>query len=201
MSLLFLIKCDLARYLDTYKLRRQPFTKYKIIFESFIFKAGFQAVFIYRISHWFYKCGFSYVAWFLSRFNVFFTGAEIEYNAVIGPGLFIAHPVGIVIGRGAVLGSRVTIFQGVTIGIKDWHPNHISKYPVAGSNCFFFANSSVFGGITIGNNCVLAGHAAVIQNMEDGSLAMGVPAKIICGRADQMLREWGILAKSEIENG
>src|SRR5438094_908668 len=98
MSLLALIEADLARFTQTYRLRRQPYSAAKIFFESFLFKAGFQAVFLYRLSHALYERGWIYPAWFLSRLSVAITGAEIEFNARIGPGLFIAHPVGIVVG-------------------------------------------------------------------------------------------------------
>jgi serine O-acetyltransferase len=137
MSLRALMRSDLARFAQTYELRGQPYSKRRVFWESILFKAGFQAVFLYRISHWLFGKGQTYLAWMVARLNLALTGAEIEFNAEIGPGMFIAHPVGIVIGRGTVIGSGVTLFQGVSFGVRSWHPDYIRRFPTVGNNCFF----------------------------------------------------------------
>jgi serine O-acetyltransferase len=192
MRLKELILSDLDRFAQTYRLRDQPYSKSKVFWESFLFKAGFQAVFLYRISHWLYHKGWIYPAWFLTRFNITLTGAEIEFNAQIGPGMFIAHPVGIVIGRGTVIGSGVTIFQGVSLVAKSWHPDNIRKFPKIGNNCCFFANCIVLGDVTIGHHCVVAAHSVVTRDLVDGSLAKGVPAKSYPNKGSEILSSWGV---------
>jgi serine O-acetyltransferase len=172
-----LIRSDLSRFTETYQLRNQKYSKFRILLESLVFKANFQAVLLYRLSHFLHQCGLTYAAWALSRFNLAFTGAEIEFNAKIGEGLFISHPCGIVIGRGTVIGSRATIFQGVTFGVKSWDPNCITKFPKVGNGCFFFANSVIIGDISIGDNCIIAAHSLVNKDVPEGHLAKGVPAK------------------------
>jgi serine O-acetyltransferase len=137
MSLKALVQSDLTRFAQTYQLRGQPYSKRRVFWESILFKAGFQAVLLYRISHWLFGKGQTYLAWMVARLNLALTGAEIEFNAEIGPGMFIAHPVGIVIGRGTVIGSGVTIFQGVSFGVRSWHPDYIRRFPTVGDNCFF----------------------------------------------------------------
>jgi serine O-acetyltransferase len=185
-----LIRSDLARFAETAGLRGQRYRAWKVAFESFVFKPGFQAALLYRLSHWCHQRGFTYVAWFLTRTQVALTGAEIEFNAVIGPGLFITHPVGIVIGRGTRIGKGATIFHGVTFGARSWHPDEITRFPEVGDDCFFFANASALGGIRIGNECVLAAHTLVTHDMPAGSLARGVPATIVPERGAAMRREW-----------
>lgn len=190
MGLIGLIKSDLHRFSQTYELRGQVFSKRRIFWESILFKGGFQAVLFYRISHWFFKIKLMYLAWFFSRLNLLFTHAEIEFNADIGPGMFIAHPAGIVIGRGTVIGSDVTIFQGVSFGVKSWHLDEIKKFPKVGNNCFFFANSVILGDISIGNNCIIAAHSVVNCDLPDGSMAMGIPAKIYPDRGENAIKSW-----------
>ena len=87
MTLRELIDSDLARFTQTFVLRGQPYSKRRVFWESLIFKAGFQAVLLYRISHRLHQLGWTYLAWFVSRVSVATTGAEIEFNAEIGPGL------------------------------------------------------------------------------------------------------------------
>src|SRR5437870_3226092 len=192
MTLRELIASDLARFTQTFVLRGQPFSKGRIFWESLIFKAGFQAVLLYRVSHRLYKRGWIYLPWFLSRASVAITGAEIEFNAEIGPGLFVAHPVGIVVGRGTVIGSEVTLFQGATFGVKSWHPDAIRKFPRIGNKCYFFSGAAVLGDVTIGDECVVGAHAVVTCDMPDGGMALGVPAKIYPDKGREAIMSWNL---------
>lgn len=190
MSLRNLIKSDLNRFKQTFRLRNESYSYRRVFWESIFFKSGFRAVLFYRLSHCLYTKGHSYAAWWLARRNVKSTGADIEFNASIGPGLLIAHPVGIMIGRGTVIGANATIFQGVSFGVKSWHPDSIRKFPRAGSNCFFFTGSVILGDIEIGDNCVVGANAVVNQNMPDGALAVGIPAKIFTDKGREQILAW-----------
>jgi serine O-acetyltransferase len=192
MTLRELIRSDLARFTQTFVLRGQPFSKRRVFWESLIFKAGFQAVLLYRVSHWLFQRGWIYSAWFLSRLSVATTGAEIEFNAEIGPGMFVSHPVGIVVGRGTVIGSEVTLFQGVTFGVKSWHPDAIRKFPRVGNKCYFFAGAAVLGDVTIGNQCIVGAHAVLTSDLPDGGLALGVPAKIYPEKGAEAILSWNL---------
>jgi serine O-acetyltransferase len=179
MTLRALIRSDLARFTQTFALRGETFSRTKVIVESFTFKAGFQAVVLYRLGHWCHQRGWTYPAWMFARLNIALTGADIVFNAEIGPGMFISHPVGIVIGRGTRIGSGVTMFQGVTCGVRSWQPDAITKFPIIGDNCSLFAHASVLGDVRIGNDCVVGAHALVIDDLPDGALARGVPAVVV----------------------
>lgn len=192
MTLRELIARDLARFTQTFVLRGQPFSKRRVFWESLIFKAGFQAVLLYRVSHRLYQRGWIYSAWFLSRFSVAVTGADIEFNAEIGPGMFIAHSVGIVVGRGTVIGSEVTLFQGATFGVKGWHPDSIRKFPRVGNRCYFFSGAAVLGDVTIGDECIVGAHAVLTTDLPDGAMALGVPAKIYPGKGREAILSWNV---------
>jgi len=178
-KLIHLIKSDLHRYFDTYRLRGDRPNKFKIYLESFIFKAGFLAVFLYRISHWLWRHKLNIFAWSITRISVTLTGAEIEYNMVAGPGLLIPHPVGIVIGRGSKIGSRVTIYHNVTLGVKSWSKDTFNEYPNVGNNVIIFAGAKVLGSIKLGDNCVVGANSVVLHDVPEGAQVFGVPAKII----------------------
>ena len=134
--------------------------------------------------------GWIYPPWFLSRLSLAITGADIEFNAEIGPGMFVAHPVGIVVGRGTVIGAEVTLFQGVTFGVKSWHPDAIRKFPKVGNRCYFFSGAAVLGDVTVGNNCVIGAHAVLTDDMPDGGLAIGVPARIYPDKGREAIECW-----------
>lgn len=187
MSLMRLIRSDLDRYAETYRLRGQKYSGSKIFWESLLFKSGFKAAVFYRMSHACYQKGWTHVAWWLMRLNQRHTGAEIEFGARIGPGLLIAHPSGIVVGRGSVVGARATFFQGVTLGVRSWLPEDIHRFPAAGDDCFFFAHAAILGGITIGDRVVIGANAVVLTDVPSGASAAGVPARIREGGGASMI--------------
>jgi serine O-acetyltransferase len=192
MTLRELIKSDLARFTQTYLLRGQSFSRWRIFWESLLFKAGFQAVLLYRVSHWLFGRGWTYLPWVISRLSIAITGAEIEFNAQIGPGMFISHPVGIVVGRGTVIGAEVTLFQGVSFGVKSWHPDAIRRFPRVGNKCYFFAGAAVLGDVTIGDNCIVGAHAVLTTDMPDGGLALGIPAKVYPDKGKAAILSWKV---------
>jgi len=141
--------------------------RWRVAFESLVFKAGFQAVLLYRISHRLGEAGWTWCAWLVARLNLLLTGADIEFSARIGPGLLVAHPSGIVIGRGTVIGSGATIYQGVTCGIRSWSPGAASAYPRIGDDVVLYARASVLGGIRVGDRAVVGAHVLVTHDVAE----------------------------------
>src|SRR3972149_8878412 len=68
---------------------------------------GLYAIWGYRLTHWLWRHGFKVIGRYLSQIIRWFTGIEIHPGAQIGPGLFIDHGMGVVIGETAELGSDV----------------------------------------------------------------------------------------------
>jgi len=101
------------------------------------------------------------------------------YNLVISPYCSIGnnvkfpHPIGIVIGRDAVIGDNCTIFQNVTIGQKK------EKFPHIGNNVTIYSGAQIIGDIYIGNNVTIGANAVVLNSIPDYSIAVGIPAKVI----------------------
>lgn len=184
MKLLKLIWSDLERYFETVALHTEKTpNKLKIILESVLFKAGFHTVLLYRLAHAAYRCGFTYIPWALSRFNQFATAAEIEYNAEIGPGLFIAHPAGIVIGRGSKLGKNVNVYQRVTLGTH----NMVSiKFPVLEDYVTVFAGATILGDVSIGTGAVIGANSVVTKNIPSGALV--IDKKVILKRGSKVTK-------------
>ena len=106
---------------------------------------------------------------------------EIHPAAVLGPGTFIDHGVGVVIGETAVVGRDCTIYQGVTLGGTGKETG--KRHPTVGNNVLIGAGAKVLGSITIGDNCKIAANAVVLQDIPDNCTAVGVPAQVVrrCG--------------------
>lgn len=49
-----------------------------------------------------------------------------------------------------------------------------------GSNIYFGTNVTILKGVTIGDNCVIAAGSIVTKDIPSGSVAAGIPCKVIC---------------------
>ena len=98
---------------------------------------GFYATAIYRLSNQLYKQGIRTLPRLLSEYAHSKTGIDIHPGASIGASFAIDHGTGIVVGETAVIGDRVKIYQGVTLGAlnvsKEKVPFEIVNYGNTGS--------------------------------------------------------------------
>lgn len=135
--------------------------------------------FLYRLSHFFFLCRLDPIARMFSLLNAFVFGIEISISCHIGPGLFLPHTYGTVLGAWSI-GSNATIFQGVTIGARslDFDPKPSTR-PTIGNGVTIGSGAQVLGGISIGDNCTIGANSVVISDVPQGSLAVGVPARIV----------------------
>lgn len=100
----------------------------------------------------------------------------IPYNAKIGKGLDIKHPIGIVINGAAYIGDNCTIFQNVTIGrnLGEGKGNATLEHHVV-----LCAGACVIGNVHIGHHTIIGANAVVTKDIPANCVAAGVPAKII----------------------
>ena len=142
-----------------------------------LFSPRIVPVFIYRLSHCCYEYRLGLAAKFFSCLNQFLFGIEIASACPIGPGLFLPHTQGTVIGA-ASIGSNVTIFQGTTLGAKslDFEYSPCLR-PKLGSGIIVGAGSKVIGNIYIGDNVTIGANAVVISDLPANCTAVGIPAR------------------------
>jgi serine O-acetyltransferase len=149
----------------------------------------FSSVFLYRLDSALYDKGFpwSVLAKLARRWNRLWNGFEIFPEARIGPGLYLPHPIGIVIGRISA-GRNLTILQNVTVGLKDLSLEYqdISNYPRLGDNVTIGAGASVLGSIVIGDGAVIGANAVVLNDVPAGCRAVGNPARVLPPRTGML---------------
>lgn len=145
-------------------------------FEVFLLYSGFHAICHHRVAHFYYRHKLFFLARLTSQLNKFFTGVEIHPAAKIGPGFFIDHGTGVVIGETTEIGSNCTIYQGATLGGtgKDIGKRH----PTLGNNVMVGAGAKVLGPFTVGDNAKIAANAVVLDTVPPDSTAVGVPARV-----------------------
>ena len=146
-------------------------------FEIFLLYSGFHAICRHRIAHFYYRHKLRFLARLVSQWNRFCTGVEIHPAAKIGPGFFIDHGTGIVIGETTEIGANCTIYQNATLGGtgKDVGKRH----PTLGNNVMVGAGAKVLGPFTVGDNSKIAANAVVLDTIPPNSTAVGVPARVV----------------------
>ena len=103
------------------------------------------------------------------------TGIDINPGAQIGEYFAIDHGTGVVIGETCVIGHHVTLYQGVTLGAKNFltddngRPVNIPRHPIIGNHVTIYANSTILGRITIGDNTVIGGNIWLTHSVPPNS--------------------------------
>ncbi|MBO5066652.1 MAG: serine acetyltransferase [Clostridia bacterium] len=103
-------------------------------------------------------------------------GIEIKTETKIGDGFCMIHPYNITVSPLAVLGKNVNMYKGSTIGNNTGNP---VGAPVIGDCVQIGINATVIGGITVGDDVIIAPNAFVNQDVPSHSAVIGNPCKII----------------------
>ncbi len=138
---------------------------------------GLLAIMTHRIAHELYAAGVPLIPRILSEHAHSQTGIDIHPGAKIGPGFFIDHGTGVVIGETCVIGKRVKLYQGVTLGAlsfpKDAHGHLIKgnkRHPNVEDNVTIYAGATILGGdTTIGAGSEIGGNVWLTHSIPPGS--------------------------------
>ena len=137
---------------------------------------AFEAISIFRIAHELYCLQVPMLPRMMTEYAHSLTGIDIHPGASIGPYFFIDHGTGVVIGETTVIGRRVKLYQGVTLGAKSFAVQADGtlvkgnkRHPNIGNNVVIYAGATILGGDTyIGDNCVIGGNVWLTHSVEAG---------------------------------
>ena len=122
------------------------------------------AMLYYRTAHELHLLGVPVIPRMLTEYAHSNTGIDIHPGAVIGDHFAIDHGTGIVIGETTVIGSHVTLYQGVTLGARnftygeDGIPLKLPRHPILEDGVTVYSNASILGRVTIGRDSVIGGN-------------------------------------------
>lgn len=136
---------------------------------------GFFAVFAYRIAHFLFSENVPFIPRIMSEHAHMLTGIDIHPGAQIGEYFFIDHGTGVVIGETTVVGNRVKLHQGVTLGALSTKSGQKlagkKRHPTIEDNVIIYSGASILGGDTvIGEGAIIGGNAFIVKS---------VPAKTV----------------------
>ncbi|MGA3129567.1 MAG: serine O-acetyltransferase [Terracidiphilus sp.] len=178
MSLLYRMHDDIRSIME-----RDPAARTRL--EVLLCYPGLWAVWIHRLSHWLWRGNLRLLARVLSQVARFYTGVDIHPGALIGARLFIDHATGVVIGETAIVGSDVTIYQGVTLGGTG--KQHGKRHPTICDNVFIGNNANILGNVTVGENSRVGAGSVVLSDVPPNSTVVGVPAHIVYHNGQRVL--------------
>lgn len=135
-----------------------------------------RAIGIYRVAHFLHQKRVPLIPRMMTEYVHSRTGIDIHPGAKIGPGIFIDHGTGVVIGETAILGRRCKIYQGVTLGAlsvekegeSGWDP--IQRHPTLEDHVTVYAGATILGGRTvIGQGSVVGGNVWLTRSVPAGT--------------------------------
>ena len=164
-------------------LERDPAARSRL--EILLCYPGLWAVWLHHVSHQLWRAGLRLPARVLSQVGRFLTGVEIHPAALLGRRLFIDHATGVVIGETAIVGSDVTIYQGVTLGGTG--KGHGKRHPTICDGVFIGNNANILGNICVGENSRVGAGSVVLDDVPPNSTVVGVPAHIVYRNGERVL--------------
>lgn len=138
---------------------------------------GLHAVWGHRVSHWLWRRGARILARWVSQLARGWTGIEIHPAATLGPGFFVDHGMGVVIGETAEVGADVTLYHGVTLGGTSL--NKGKRHPTLGNNVVVGAGAKILGPIHVGDHSRIGANAVVVKDVPPNSVVVGIPGRIV----------------------
>ena len=157
-------------------MEKDPAARSKL--EVFLLYPSIHARIAHMISHFLYNKKLFFLARLISQLARTLTGIEIHPGAILGESILIDHGMGVIIGETAVVGDRITIYHGTTLG-GTGNEKGIKRHPTVGNDVIIGSGAKVLGNINIGSNSKIGANAVVIEDVPEGATVVGVPARVV----------------------
>ncbi|MBA2848001.1 serine acetyltransferase [Thermosulfuriphilus ammonigenes] len=133
---------------------------------------GFLAISIYRMAHELYRLKVPFIPRIMTEHAHSLTGIDIHPGATIGRSFFIDHGTGVVIGETTIIGERVRIYQGVTLGALSVPKEAVEelryrkRHPTIEDDVIIYSNATILGGETvIGARSIIGGNVWLTESV------------------------------------
>jgi serine O-acetyltransferase len=145
---------------------------------------GVRATLQHRIAHELHVLRVPIIARIISELAHSETGIDIHPGAQIGPSFFIDHGTGVVIGETALIGERVRLYQGVTLGARSFSSDEngrlikgLPRHPIVEDDVVIYAGATILGRITIGRGATVGGNVWLTRSVPPGGRVHQVQAR------------------------
>jgi len=162
-----------------------------------------EPVTVQRLAHRLYLLDVPFIPRMMTEIAHSHTGIDIHPGASIGESFFIDHGTGVVIGETSIIGNKVTLYHGVTLGAF----NPLSKdddgqlrrgqgnkrHPTIEDHVTVYPNATILGGNThIGHHSVIGGNVWLTHSVAPYSrVTVKDPELFILNAGDQAWSLYG----------
>lgn len=179
LSLWTLCRRDLAHHLDG-PLYTVPVPRSLPRIVVALLTPELQLVLSFRLYSWIFRRGHPRAAYLLYLLTKHRSRCDLAMQATVGPGLRLCHAQDLVIGPLAVVGADCELFNGVTLGNRDFlDTDH--RMPTLGDRVLVGTGAKVLGGIEVGDDARIGAGSVVLDSVDVGQVVAGVPARPITG--------------------
>ena len=118
----------------------------------------------YRAAHQLHLQGVPIIPRVITEMAHSATGIDIHPAAEIGEYFSIDHGTGVVIGATSIIGNHVMLYQGVTLGAKNFSydsngvPIDKPRHPILEDYVTVYSNTSILGRVRIGHHTIVGGN-------------------------------------------
>ena len=132
----------------------------------------------HRTAHCLLQLGVPLLPRMLSEMAHSETGIDIHPAATIGEFFCIDHGTGVVIGETAIIGNHVMLYQGVTLGARNFtydqqgRPIDLPRHPILEDHVTVYSNTSILGRVTIGHDTIVGGNVWLTHDVPPHSRIM-----------------------------
>jgi serine O-acetyltransferase len=154
---------------------------------------GLLAIIHHRLGHVLHGLGAPLVARIIAEIAHGKTGIDIHPAARIGESFFIDHGTGVVIGETAVIGNRVRLYQGVTLGARKFATDAegalikaLPRHPTIEDDVVIYAGATILGRITIGQGSEIGGNVWLTEDVQPGSRVVQARQQNLVIRQDRL---------------
>lgn len=148
----------------------------KSIDEVLVCYPGITAMVHYRLAHALYQLGVPLIARMIGEIAHSLTGIDIHPAALIRGSFFIDHGTGVVIGETAMIGERVRLYHGVTLGAKRFTSDEKGsliqgclRHPIVQDDVVIYAGATILGPVTVGHGSIIGGNVWLTHSVPPGS--------------------------------
>jgi serine O-acetyltransferase len=154
----------------------------RTIGETIFCYPSIQALIHHRVAHELYRLEVPLIPRIIAEMAHSRTGIDIHPGATIGDACFMDHGTGIVIGETCVIGRRVRIYQGVTLGAKSFSLDETGKpikgilrHPIIEDDVTIYSGATILGRVTMGRGSVIGGNVWLTEDVPPQTLVMSNP--------------------------
>ena len=139
---------------------------------------GLEAVAIQRVAHLLYREEVPLLPRMMTEWAHGRTGIDIHPGASIGSHFFIDHGTGVVIGETCVIGDRVKLYHGVTLGARSFQKDEqgaiikgLRRHPHVEDDVTIYPNGIILGGdTTIGARSTIGANVFLMKSVPPDTL-------------------------------